>query len=1020
MQKECLVFNKTDRKKNNSLNLILIVQFVLLLFVSTYAENEKTIYPVRKGEWAQSLNGTWKFKYIHSFNTGDDSLFYREDFDVSAWDSILVPGNWDIQGLGPSTYQGTTEGTGLYRTTFTAPAGWKNRRTYILFDGVLFTAKVYVNGKYVGYWASSYNPVIFDVTDLLRWDGANTLAVVVTSGGKGHEFDINDQWTFYGIYRNVTLFSVPSVHFNDYTFRTSLDEKNDANVSIQALVGTSGDNKDLRIQGTLAYKNKTVKEFSIPVNTKSDNEVQGEVKFKVEHPNLWNAEFPNLYTLTMQLVKSGKEIQTISEKVGLREVSIKDAQLLLNKVPIKLRGIDIHQTSPDLGNAVTEEYILRDFDMLKRANINFVRTSHYPPPPRFTEICDSIGLYVMEEVPFGGGSSHLTDTSYQNILYTRAYATLGRDKNRMCIIIWSIGNENPVTEITKNTAKLVKKLDPTRPVCFPETGTYFRENHQIIPDYIDIYSPHYTIPSELEKYSEMSDRPIIVTEYAHSLGLDFDMMQNVWEVMYTHKNIAGGGIWDFVDQGILKRSKTPVDKNTLTPHVWLDRFNYYDARILKGTDGIVYANRIPQPDYFEVKNVYAPVRVNINSYKIAAGKQTISVPIENRYDFTNLSAIKTVCSLYHNNDLLGEQNIDLDIAPHSSGNIPVTVSLPEKLASDYYFLKFNFYDKDGLHLKEEVVRLIPDNTSLNWLEEVSDVNKKLERTDDGSNFVVKREKSVFEFNKNTGTVKLSSLANNMDLITGGFFFRTGRKVTISSKSFLDRRPEYKDYTWPAYLENREILSKDISENNGSIKITERLRSRRDGYEDQMVEGNISYTFKENGWIEIEYNFSPENGTGAFLEAGVSFIVPKELTQMRWVGDGPYPSYPDKDMLDKFGIFQKANEDLYFQGNRRNIDAALFTNRIGNGLLVVGNGDDIAVENITGGMMISHNARVSSRFNKYTKPLHEVSASDTKEIEGKFYIRIINENDWNGFLTNIFGYPLDNVEPFKPFYHSYDQ
>ena len=144
----------------------------------------------------------------------------------------------------------------------------------------------------------------------------------------------------------------------------------------------------------------------------------------------------------MQLVKSGKEIQTISEKVGLREVSIKDAQLLLNKVPIKLRGIDIHQTSPDLGNAVTEEYILRDFDMLKKANINFVRTSHYPPPPRFTEICDSIGLYVMEEVPFGGGSSHLTDTSYQNILYTRAYATLGRDKNRMCIIIWSMKAQN--------------------------------------------------------------------------------------------------------------------------------------------------------------------------------------------------------------------------------------------------------------------------------------------------------------------------------------------------------------------------------------------------------------------------------------------------------------------------------------------------------------------------------------------------------------------------------------------------
>jgi beta-galactosidase len=1012
--------NEIRIARSNFASRLLLLFFVLFASGLVHATNEKQIYPVRKGEWAASLNGTWKFKYISSLNIGNDSLFQSEDFDVSSWDSIRVPGNWDMQGFGETTYQGNKECLGLYRTHFKTPDGWNNRQTLLLFDGVAFTAKVYVNGKYVGDWASAYQPIVFDISEFLKLQGENILAVEVTSGGKGYEFDTHDAWSFYGIYRNVTLFSVSKTHFKDFTFTTTLDEKKNAHVNISAVIENADSLNNIVLNGVLISEDgKTKKDFSISLE-RQKNEFSGKTSFILNDPELWTAETPNLYSLTLTLRNSGKAEQTITERVGLREVTIKDSQLLLNGTPIKLRGIDIHQTSPDLGNAFTEDYLLRDFDLLKKANINFVRTSHYPPHPRFVEMCDSIGFYVMEEVPFGGGKDHLTDTSYQNILYSRAYSTLMRDKNRPSIFCWSVGNENPVTDLTNNTAKYVKQLDPTRPVCFPQAGQYFRENYQVIPDYIDIYAPHYTTPAELEEYITKLNRPIIVTEYAHALGLDFDMMQNVWELMYNNKIVAGGGVWDFADLGILRKSKTPVDKNTFTHHVWIDSYNYYDSKVLKGTDGIIYANRIPQPDYFEVKNVYAPVQVKIDKCKVAGGKQTISIPVENRYDFTNLSSIKTVCSLYRNNDLLEEQNLELNIAVHSLGNIPVTISLPKKLNNDYYFLKINFYDKDGTHIKEEVVRLMPNNSTVNWVAELSGKNGLLERTDSGNMLRVKNSNSIFEFNRNTNIINLSSINKKIDLIKDGIFLRVGRKLTLASKSYPDRRPEYANYYWSPELRAPEVLAVEILPIGDSIKITEKLRYKRTDLDGQFVEGTISYTLHANGWINVQYSFTPFNGTGIFLETGVQFIIPKELSQMRWVGFGPYPSYPDKDMLDEFGIFQMANEDLYFQGNRENVDAALFTNKLGNGLMVVSNGDNISVENSPEGIVVSHNALVSSRFNKFVKPLHGISATDTKEIKGKFSLRVIEENDWTGNLLKVFGNPLKNVEPFKPFYHSYDQ
>jgi len=242
----------------------------------------------------------------------------------------------------------------------------------------------------------------------------------------------------------------------------------------------------------------------------------------------------------------------VHETIGLRQITIEDGILKLNGRPIKLHGVDHHDIWPLEGRTATEELLRREVELIRRANINFIRTSHYPPDQRFIRMCDEAGIYVMCEVPFGFGDEHLFDPTYQSNLLTRARATVLRDKNRPSIIVWSVGNENPITPIQLETGHEVKRLDPTRPICFPTSGTYFSSNYQRFPDFVDIYAPHYPPVARLKEYAQTLTRPVIATEYAHALGLAADRIQDEWEIMYANPRLAGGAVWMFQDQGILE------------------------------------------------------------------------------------------------------------------------------------------------------------------------------------------------------------------------------------------------------------------------------------------------------------------------------------------------------------------------------------------------------------------------------------------------------------------------------------
>ncbi|RZK87516.1 MAG: hypothetical protein EOO98_13925, partial [Pedobacter sp.] len=385
-------------------------------------------------------------------------------------------------------------------------AAWNNNPIYIAFDGVEFGYTIWVNGKQAGTFASAFNRQTFDISPYVLAGKSNTLAVKVITHPRGWEFDTNDDWALSGISRNVTVFTLPKTHIKDVVVRTFVKPGN-STINVSAAVeqvGSAKFSKGLKFTGQLLdATGKTVKEFEVNSTAlQTDPKV---LNFKgsvaIANPKLWSAETPYLYTLKLSLIENAVAIQKYTDKVGIRELSWDGGIFKLNGQAVKLRGATHHDLSPVNGRAITEAEFKNDLKLMMRANMNFIRTSHYPPNIRLLELCDSLGIYVMDEVPYGYGDEILGDTTYLPILKIRAKATIWRDKNRPCVVIWSVGNENPVTPIGIITGKYVRNLDPTRPYCFPQTPTVFANMVAKMPDSLTMLDVHYPQLDSLKKYA---------------------------------------------------------------------------------------------------------------------------------------------------------------------------------------------------------------------------------------------------------------------------------------------------------------------------------------------------------------------------------------------------------------------------------------------------------------------------------------------------------------------------------------
>jgi beta-galactosidase len=717
------------------------------------------------------------------------------------------------------------------------------------------------------------------------------------------------------------------------------------------------------------------------------------------------------------LKSNGKELQKIHQNIGIRQVTIEDGILKLNGQAIKLRGVDHHDIEPVVGRALTDALILKDLILMKMANINFIRTSHYPPHPKMIELCDSLCIYVLCEVPFGFGDKHLTDPTYLEILFKRAFATILRDKNHPSVIIWSIGNENQLTPIALKTGMYVKKIDQTRPICYPQVGSYFKTNNKNIPDSIDILAPHYGNAEALEQYAHLFNRPIISTEYAHALGLDFDKVETMWEVMYSHPGVAGGAVWLFQDQGILRTSDKKVDLNSFTPTVWIDSIHYYDTNGNKGCDGVVYSNRIPQVDYWQLRKVYAPVKALNDSIIIKPGSQVVRIKINNRFDFNDMSDIKCKWTLSADNKSILQGSSTLKCAPHDTTNIKIPLALPGSLTARYYLLTLNFFDSQNYQLTEKTYRLWTNNSFVENSDLITKPSGKFKGAENKNYIAAIFEKTIFSVSKIQAGFKMVDVETKQILLEGPFA-RVGRKNTLSSIATNTRKDSLDNsVNWiPHTLKNPVTTIEKLSENALKCK----YRYERIDKKGEFVEGYVIYSVSDNGWIDVTYDFTPLKANGYLLEAGISFHVPSIFSELRWIGHGPYPAYPGKSMLDEFGFYHLNSSDINYQGNRSNVQLMMMTDEKGNGFAFTCKNADIAVEKSPEGLLISHNALVSGRYNKNSEPDDLYKAKDVKSISGSFSIVPIYGNKTPLILQTFFGDLTRKAIPFKPFYHSYDQ
>lgn len=882
---------------------ILIISFCLLAIVirAQVTDAFQGILPVTDTQMKRSLNSEWNLKVVKGI-TDDPSVPATDD----TWRMIPVPGCWEAYGFCKPTYHHADSLTGYYRTTFTVPEAWKGQRMIIRFDGVLYGYDLWINGKFAGSWRSGYNTALFDITPYINHkQGQQTLTMRVISQFPGSDFDYNDDWAPSGIFRDVTLMAVPHTHLRDLTIHT----KNDGTVNVKTDIANANKQTNIRHE-ILDAQGKAV----------GSN--------KVEHPHLWTAETPYLYTLRTTLLQKGKPLQVFEHKFGFRELTIDGNILKLNGQPIKLRGVTSHSTDPQTVKVIDETSILRDMKLMKEASINYIRTSHYPREPRFYELADSLGFYIIDEVPFGYGDKNLSDTTFYPILQQRAQATIRRDKNHPSVLIWSLGNENPLTDICIKLGDYVKReLDDSRPICYPQVGSYFRKFNYNFPKVADIYTPHYPSTSQIADFYQRADRPVIFTEYCHTLGISLEDHDRQWEIIERTPCIAGGSVWEWVDQGMPFQARLR-DRFGYEERVFTSDKGGFEMYGNQGTDGLLYADRTPLPNYYELQHNYARAFV--------AGIEGNVLQITNRYDFLNLKDNITFhWSLTNNRDTVMRGSFSPDCAPHTS--VPYTLELPKQKGLS--LLQFDIENAEGYtFLHQSFVLSKPD---MAWI----------------------------------------GNGDPMALIQKGPLVRVGRKATMAEK----------------------LKVKDL-----------RIEKYLQPLDNPYVKADVQ-TIQEGTATRVSYTLTPDS-TGAFLsELGVAFLLDSSFDRVQWIGQGPFATYPGRHQANRYGFWAKHKDDLYFEGNRMGVDAALFSDRDGNGLLVIGDSLNLNFEQTDRGIVMTVNAAVSGQGPKFARTAFPVISKEVGTVSGEFQIYHIQPNLW----PKLFDGPQAVPAPFHPFKTQYD-
>ena len=631
-------------------------------------------YGVNKGDRMLCLNGDWQFRWT---KTPDEMImdFYQTDYDVSTWKTLAVPAVWEVNGYGTPIYVSagypfkidppyvtkepkkdwTTyverNPTGQYKRTFMLPAAWESGQTFLRFEGVMSAFYVWVNGKRVGYSQGSMEPSEFNVTKYLK-SGENQIAVEVYKYSDGSYLEDQDFWRFGGIHRDVLLYHTPDIRLRDVAVRTT-EEKNGWLLAInpQFSVYNGETGEGYRLVATLMDGKTSLNCDTVAVNETIDLEhkaarmnewfpQRGHRKFErmtmtVAKPKLWTAEEPNLYSLRLELQDAaGRNIETTSLQVGFRQINIRNGQLLINGQAIKIRGVNRHEHDPYTARVMTDERMKQDLQLMKEAHINAVRLAHYPNCPRWYELCDSVGMYLMDEADcetHGLRGTLASTPDWGDAFLDRAIRMAERDKNHPSVIFWSLGNESGYGPNQAAMSAWLHEFDPTRPVHYegaqgePDPSTVdviSRFYPRVMQEYLNPGIPEGSDKERAENArwerlleianktgdrctwvgSDGGPRPVLTSEYAHCMGNALGNFKEYWDEINSHPRMLGGFIWDWVDQGIIKKEEVrgQMVEKVLYGGDFGDKPNLHAFCM----NGVVMSDRTLTPKYYEVQAVY--------------------------------------------------------------------------------------------------------------------------------------------------------------------------------------------------------------------------------------------------------------------------------------------------------------------------------------------------------------------------------------------------------------------------------
>lgn len=930
-----------------------------------------------RSPFLQSLNGDWKY---HWSDTPASRVpdFWKTEFDDTTWKTIRVPSNPEVEGYGIPIYTNITypwkeanpphvpdpyNHVSSYRRTFTVPDAWKGREIFLTFDGVNSFFYLWLNGEKLGFSKDSRTPATFRLTPHLL-AGKNQIAVEVFRWCDGSYLEDQDFWRLSGIFRDVTLWSTPSTHVRDFTVHTDLDsDYRDAKLAVTASIKnytTTASTVSLTVALHDPSGHTVLEQTLSPTAVGGGESVDLRMSAAVANPLKWSAEIPQLYTLLLTAKdERGNVLESIPWRVGFRSVEMRGGQLLVNGMPTLFRGVNRHEWDPDLGQVVTHERMLQDIRLMKQNNINAVRTCHYPNVSEWYALCDEYGLYVIDEANIESHGMGFGEKSLARVAdwgpahLDRTIRMFERDKNHTCVIIWSLGNEAGFGENFTRDYAWLKSHDTSRPVQYEGDRSTSAS---------DVVCPMYPTPESVRNFAAMPrEKPFIMVEYAHAMGNSTGDMWAYWRPIYAGaRQLQGGYIWDWVDQGLrtpvpasrkierLDNPKSiPLDPALGTFFAYGGTFGPSDIASDGNfcANGLVSADRTPHPGLAEVKKIYQPIQM------IARDLGNTEVEFQNWFDFLPAEAWLTAeWRVVSDGETLQRGSIaNLKLAPREKRRIALPVKSVKPTAGAEYFLEVSFKLKNKTPWAEAGHEVAWEQFQLPWsapavtasaaLVEPLKIDRSSDRvTVNGAGFSAAISATTgFLISLRSGEIEM------LEAPLGPQFWRA--PVDNDRGSHMASTEPGQEGAkgapmglWRTAHETWKIISLNVQE-QGERTVTivvegvvERFATRQ----------RIAWTIKGSGDVLVSTTWYPsDKPTPELPRFGMQTTLRAGFDQLTWLGKGPQETYWDRQDAH-VGLYHGTVKEQFFPyikpqetGNKEGVRWIALRDAQGRGLLAVG-------------------------------------------------------------------------------------